>query len=35
MMNFSNKKTKKIFAAVLVVLLVVSMVLPVLMSALA
>lgn len=35
MMNFGNKKTKKIFAAVLVVLLVVSMVLPVLMSALA
>ena len=34
MMNFHNKKTKKTFAAVIVILLVVSMVLPVIVGAL-
>lgn len=34
MMNFHSKKTKKTFAAVIVILLVVSMVLPVIIGAL-
>ncbi len=34
MINFHNKKTKKTFAAVIVILLVVSMVLPVILGAL-
>lgn len=34
MINFNNKKTKKVFSTAIIILLVISMVLPMLLSAL-